>query len=921
MVDKQMKFWKVTVFPVYLMMLLCLVFLPFDLKAQVQGQITGKVVEAETNSALPGANIIVEGTKRGAATDANGNFTIHKIPPGSYTLKASFLGYQDAAKEIQVVAGEKAVANFLLKETILSGEQVIVYGDLTRGQAKALQKQKTSANIVQIVSEEFFGRFPDRNAAETVRRLPAISISRDQGEGEMVMIRGMNQEYNALTLNGIRIPAPDADDGIRSVGLDLVNNRLLGEIEVIKAITPDMDGDAVGGVVNFGLRRAPAEGSAVIGIAGGYNNQLSQFTTYGRDIQEYYGLFGKRFFNNKLGLLLDAAYYKTNRQSKLRELDYTDDDGVYDEEIFAQHTNDYDVKRQRYGVSLSSDYEFNNLHRLYLTLNHNTYLDDEIRREVEYVIEDEEETRETRNRLEDQRLNLGMFGGQHNLGWLQIDYKAALIKASEEMPGRTYLRYQRDNAFTGFSNDDIKEFDGTTKFTGLNPMKLNRIRYDLILKEDQDLSGQINFKLPFVFLSGELSNFKFGTKLLQKSASLDFHRFQQTKFTEIYTIDEGSFGFVDVRYNNPKLKNILTNPKESVSSSYNSYEAKETVTGVYGMAELNLNTKLSAVLGIRFENTATDYFQPNPESEKITGKAELTGTGGYSNILPSAHLKYRFDEKNNLKFAYSTGLARPRYQELVPRMVIDEPPASNAALGEIAYGNPDLEPRTAYNFDIMYDRFSSYLGLFSVGLFYKNFKAWHASKTWTETHDFVNDSGELSPDGVLETYQASQPIMGDGTAEFYGFEINAQQQLHNLSTMLKYFAVNANYTFTKSQGEVEGRKITMTHCPKHIANVSLIYDNSNLGLSVVIAANYRDAILTGVGENKYRDVYFDHEFFVDISVAKKITGKLMAIGQLNGLGITDEHEVLGNPREDYSRTQQWEKYGVYGTVGLQYTLW
>ena len=303
---------------------------PGVIKAQITGSIIGRVVDVTTNSALPGANIVIVGTNRGAATDAIGRFVIPKMPPGTYNIKASFLGYQDSTKEIQVIAAQRATVDFALKEVVLTGEQVVVYGNLTRGQAKALQKQKTAPNIVQVVSEEFFGRFPDRNAAETVRRLPAISISRDQGEGEFVMIRGMAPDYNSTTLNGIRIPSPDHNDGIRSVGLDLINNRLLGEIKVTKAITPDMDADAIGGVVNFGLRRAPAEGTAVFGIAGGYNNQMSDFETYGRDIQDYYGLYGKRFFNNKLGLLVDLSYYKTNRDSKLKELDYDDSDGKYD---------------------------------------------------------------------------------------------------------------------------------------------------------------------------------------------------------------------------------------------------------------------------------------------------------------------------------------------------------------------------------------------------------------------------------------------------------------------------------------------------------------------------------------------------------------------------------------------------------------
>ena len=90
---------------------------------------------------------------------------------------------------------------------------------------------------------------------------------------------------------------------------------------------------------------------------------------------------------------------------------------------------------------------------------------------------------------------------------------------------------------------------------------------------------------------------------------------------------------------------------------------------------------------------------------------------------------------------------------------------------------------------------------------------------------------------------------------------------------------------------------------------------------MVLAVNYRDAILTGIGDNEYLDVYFDSEFFVDLAITQRLAKNLLLIAQLNGMGSTDEHEVLGKPGESYSRTQQWEKYGVYGTIGIQYTLW
>jgi len=890
--------------------------------AQEKGKITGLVLEASNGNPLPGANVFIEGTNKGAATGQNGLFNIFDLETGSYKVSVSFLGYQVMSKDVEVTAGQTAKVSFELQENILTGDEIVVYGDIARGQAKSLQRQKTAQNIVQVVSDEFFSKFPDRNAAETVRRLPSVSVSRDQGEGDFVQIRGMDQEYNSLTLNGIRIPSPDPDDGIRSVGLDLVNNRLLGEIEVIKALTPEMDGDAVGGTINFGLRRAPIGGTAVVGAGGGYNNQISDFQTYGRGIGDFYALYGNRFLDNKLGLLVDGAYYVTNRHSKLKELNYVNDgDGPYNEEIFAQHTNDYDVRRQRYGFNLSSDYAFDPANRIYLTMNYNIYKDDEIRREVEYIIDDEEELRETRNRLEDQRLILGMFGGEHDLGWMRLDYKGAYIKASEKMPDRTYLRYERDNSFTGFTNDQIKEFDGTTKFTGLDPNEMNRIRYDDNLKEDSDLSGQVNAAFPFSFMSGEQSTFKVGGKYLNKSITYDRHRFQQTGFNDPReTLEEGTFGFEDVRYDDPTIQSLVTGWEERGDLT-DSYEASENIAGVYGMVQLNFTPKISVLAGLRFEDTKTDYKQPYPDDPDIVGDAPLEGTGGYNNLLPSVHFRYNFDANNNIKLAYSTGLARPRYTDLIPRISIDELPGSNDELGYMEIGNPGLEPRTAYNFDLMYDRFSSYLGLISFGIFYKRFKAWHATQVSYQEFDFVNDVGDEEPDGINETYEVKQKIMGDGYAEYLGFEINLQQRLNFISAALKSWAINLNYTYTKSKGELDGREVVMTRSPKHIANGSIIYDNGDIGLSVVLALNYRDALLTGIGDNKYLDVYFDSEFFVDLAITQHIAKNLVVIAQLNGMGSTDEHEVLGDPSESYSRTQQWEKYGVYGTLGLQYTLW
>ncbi|MGD8780052.1 MAG: carboxypeptidase-like regulatory domain-containing protein, partial [Ignavibacteria bacterium] len=188
--------------------------------AQGTGKIAGRVIEATSGSELAGANIMLVGTSLGVSVDQQGNYTISKVQPGDYQIKASFLGYKEQVIDVSVEANRTVQVNFSLQETATELEGLVVYGQLTRGQAKSLNEQKNAPNIKNVVSSEQFQLFPDRNAAETVMRIPGVSISYDQGEGEMVQIRGIGPEYNSLTVNGQRIPAPDPGAG-RSVGLDL----------------------------------------------------------------------------------------------------------------------------------------------------------------------------------------------------------------------------------------------------------------------------------------------------------------------------------------------------------------------------------------------------------------------------------------------------------------------------------------------------------------------------------------------------------------------------------------------------------------------------------------------------------------------------------------------------------------------------
>ncbi len=235
---------------------------------------------------------------------------------------------------MHIESGATTKIDFNLIETVIEGQDVIVYGNLSRGNAKALQDQKNAPNIKNVVSSDLFQLFPDRNAAETAARIPGVSISYDQGEGEFVQIRGIGPEYNSLTANGQRIPAPDPGAG-RSVGMDLLNQDLIENIIVTKASTPEIDGDAIGGNINFEMMQAPNKGMLMLHVGGGYNVQHSDYDEYGKDIIDLAAIGGQRFLDGKLGVLVAGSYFKTNRGSTLREFEY--DDVENSDDIFAQH--------------------------------------------------------------------------------------------------------------------------------------------------------------------------------------------------------------------------------------------------------------------------------------------------------------------------------------------------------------------------------------------------------------------------------------------------------------------------------------------------------------------------------------------------------------------------------------------------------
>lgn len=135
----------------------------------------------------------------------------------------------------------------------LSADEIIVTG--RRGAlASARAQERASDQIKSIVTADDLGNFGDNNVAESLQRIPGLTINRSEGEGRQPAVRGLANGSVTVTVDGARLGSRASAGGqneSRSVDLDVISSDLLGGIEVTKTLTPDLDADAIGGNVNL----------------------------------------------------------------------------------------------------------------------------------------------------------------------------------------------------------------------------------------------------------------------------------------------------------------------------------------------------------------------------------------------------------------------------------------------------------------------------------------------------------------------------------------------------------------------------------------------------------------------------------------------------------------------------------------------
>ena len=536
------------------------------------GNIKGTVSDKGSGDFLPGANVFLEGTNYGTSSDRAGNYTINGVPDGDYTLIVTYVGYSDYSNSVSV--GPDAVThNAQISVSYIAMDAVNVNG-LAQGQAKALSQQRSANNIKNIVSSDMIERFPDQNVADAIQRLPAVALETDHGEGRYVQIRGAEAQLNNTTLNGIRIPSPE--DTERTVSLDVIPSFLLGSIELVKALTPDMDGDAIGGSVNLITKNGfDYDGRTMnLKVAGG------QRTMRGKNTSMAAFNYADQLMDNKLGLIISTSYENNDMHTDNIEMEWDDKyeyvtDVVDDEEeeTFVVEEKDgkiltdvqlrnYNLARERMGITGNLDYKLNENSKFYLRSMWNRYTDWEERDRMRYRFDksvDEEEPgsgydpakdglavnlarieRDLKSRTSISYINSYTFGGEHQFGNIGVDYSYSISHAEELRTPSTNItfvvkdvnwdyEYMKDEHYPTMSN--FTDDDGAFNPDDASNYELDEIELlgkyfpsaktpdgNLATDDDQIMALNVSMDLSVGPLSGKV---KAGVKMSSKEKTSD----------------------------------------------------------------------------------------------------------------------------------------------------------------------------------------------------------------------------------------------------------------------------------------------------------------------------------------------------------------------------------------------------------------
>ncbi|MDR7131787.1 TonB-dependent receptor [Algoriphagus sp. 4150] len=948
----------------HLQLMLVLMFLSFAIKAQTNASISGRI--SDGNGYLPGVNVYVIETNHGAPTDLSGKFDISNLPTGKVAVRISYLGYETVTKVVELVPGKNTIGNIILAEAAGDLEEYVINGTMIPSQMKAMSIKKNSLAIMDVIAADAIGKLPDRNAAEAVQRLPGASVNRYHGEANQVSVRGTPYAWASTLYNGTRLPSANVF-GNRNSLLDAIPAEMIQYVQLSKAITPDMEGDAIGGSVNFVTRTAPQDRTLNISLAGGYG-QKSQNGSYNASL-----VYGDRFFDGKLGFVISGSIWNRNFASDEIALDYnlTKENPAERYSVNTMNAKRYYGTRTTSAVNAAIEYEFSSSHKVFARLVRDRF--DDVRPVYESYYEFNRNRYRYSNRESEYKTNLkGVeLGGSHNLSttfklewkassydmYYRLDTPPGMPSDQKGLPIAQFFQ-NLEGDFGGRSADGLiyNTFDSPDG-KGISPLNfdpqlsnendfLDPTRLSLqqmiiyqIDQRDRDRVGQVDFtwdaSSKFSLKAGGKFRFKknegMNTPLaflanaslgIPNSAPLRYlSEFDQMDFPVTGTFFKELNGQFDGLAIQPMTQTQIfelftpeffeqngINNYSSASNATTKFNGTEDVYAGYIMGTYELNSKLKVVGGFRNEYTQIEMNSSvyDAATKEVT---PITKDHSYNAFLPMFHVKYSPSENKNLRLAYTRTFARANFADLSPSENID----ITGGIPRITRGNTYLLPTFSNNFDVMGEWFLQDIGLLTAGIFYKDIDNFIFRDLSTETIDGTG-------------YLVSQPKNLE-SAFLVGFEMGITKRFSGLPGFWSGFGVDVNYTLIHSELEVprigesgEPIAVDITSLPnqsKNLFNTSLFYEKN--GLMLRLAGNYRGPSIETINQNLGPDYYVsvNKNFTVDFSAAYSVSDRIKVFAEVRNLTNEPFVQYLG---ENKNRITSSEWYATNGQAGIRYVI-
>ncbi|MCW8924914.1 MAG: TonB-dependent receptor [Xanthomonadales bacterium] len=831
-------------------------------------------------------------------------------------------------------------------------EEVIVVAQGYRESLRsAIQTKQTSSQIVDAITAEEMGRFPAQNLAEAMQGVTGVAMTRDDGGGEFISIRGMSPEMTRIELNGrtVSLTAGSSNPG-NATTLSFFSPDMISRVTVIK--TPraiDVEG-GVGGTVKLETMKPLDLGEFRARVYGTYGDD-----TVKKDPETNLGAFVNMVLaDGRVGLALGGTYTdKDRRIDQAESLDGwfpVDDDpalGYYPGRVRVQQRVGEQPRTNlngtlQFAVSdefmLTSEFVYaqedrNDLQqRLEADYSRGNFISGgEISSNGTLLSGDFDRVRVTLNYL-DRLRDIEQYGYSFKGDWSRdawtVTGEAAFSHSNEDtLDARARARVNRMPVGYDASNRDfiaIIDAAGTTDLTDLATAadgypSYNRVDWNLRTIGTEETAFNLDFERD---LGGIFSTLYFGARY----SSREVNRKQGQPDSDLIpgfqepgwlpSLAEGNFFFDD--YAQPLLPDWIRPDTGSMHqydaearsvTEYNptdTWTITEDNTAFYVMTDFANDTAdhpYFGNVGVRYVDYdySGDGYQTDPSSPGDFIPYHPKDSA--SEVLPSANVRWdlKSGADSNLFLRAGAGrvLSRPDPQYISPIARL------NDELDSVSVGNPGLDPYLAWQYDLAFERYfgDTGEGLMSAGVFYKDVENFFEEVTLTNQ--------DLSPWGVPDTGNVTTYVSG-GSATVKGFEVSFQTPFTWLDGKWQNFGVVANYTYVDSERTTDdGSKAPMPGTSKHSASFVFYYSGDKLDSRLIM--NYRDDYLL----EEVTQRYVKGEARLDFALRYNFTDKL--VGSLDVANIT---EVTQYGYNDGIKDRLWRRQleGRKTTVGLSYTF-